>query len=274
MKGKHNEKPMQTAGLNVGAECDTDIVASLQFADQAQRLRFAELLQGVSKRQIRTCWLILARQLHFAVVKKTVDFANNVAVSGAAKTSTRAAREKTYDRGTEGFLRQLREAGVDTNFSRRTILRAEKILEALGIVQYERQKHRVALGHINLRAAALFLEAYHPEYEDLMEKTDGLYKWLKPFCDDILGGGWRRKNSDEGDIYDAAYYEEDLALFQARFPSRKFNIASLATDVCYKLVKWSGGLSRFKPQIQRVYKTVCVWWDVDISDPPDECAYI
>lgn len=255
------------------ADCNEDILALQTFADRAKQLEFAQKLQGRRRTVINTAWFVLARQLHFACVKKTVDIENNVAVSGAAKTSIRAAKEKTYDRGTEGFFHRLHDAGVTVSYGRASILRAEKLLESLGIVQYERARHHVAIGHINLRAAALFLEMYHPEYEDLMEKTDGLFKWLKPFCDGILDGSWRRKDPDEP-IYDANHQEEDLALFQARFPSRKFDLGRLSAETFRKLMYWSGGKRFFKRKIRELYRTVCVFWDVDISNPPDECAYI
>ena len=235
-----------------------------RLADEAKKIFFQEYIldHNLTPRMAFTVWLVGVQHLSFANRNGTIDIEGNVAVSAVAITSREAQEKNTKDGGCQGWFRDLRDRGLRCLTDRKSIIRAEQHLENMGIVSYDREGHgHVAVGHINLRAMALFLETVHPNWEDLTDMVGNLFNWLKPMCDEILGGHWNRKDPD-GEVYDMAYLEEDLAEFEEQSGSSRFDFSRL-TDNVWRLFK------KYCWRIPQLFKQRVVSWDVDISNPPD-----
>lgn len=164
----------------------------LTHLDRSRQSEYLHNTAHLTHRMVNTKWLVLSRLVWFAKRNGTID--GDIAVAANAKTSRRAEILGTRDGGCQGWLRQIKENGFKCCQDRDSILAAEKHLEALGIVEFEREGYgKVAIAHINLRAAALFLELFHPDFDELERVAPGLFRWVKPFCDEILGREFNRK---------------------------------------------------------------------------------
>jgi hypothetical protein len=232
--------------------------------DRAKQIFYTqvELERGITRKMLNTMWVWGTRALYFARTQGNIDPETNTAIAAVAKQSKKARRLKTKDGGLQGFVLGLKSKGFDLCYDPKSMRVAERNLEAMGVLQMEREGFgRVAIAHINLRALALFLELYHPPYEELEGMFGDYFNWVKPACDEILGRGFNRKNED-GELYDGNYLEEDLAIFEDAYPCLKFAWEKLTAIA-------RGAFGRFCQKSRRIIESVCVHWDVDISNPPD-----
>jgi hypothetical protein len=234
-----------------------------RYLDRAKQIFYEEYIVShcVTEKMCRTMWFLLNRGVYFARKQCAVEQERNVALAAIAKQSRKSVRQGTQDGGTQGYMRGLIEKGVDVCFDPKSLRVAEKHLEAMGVWKVERRGHGlVPLFHINLRSAALFLEAYHPDFEWLESLFNGTFYWLKEFCDEVLGRPFNRKGED-GDIYKMTDYSRDFEAYQLGFPARKFRLdwlSGIARDA----------VNRFCKRTRKVLDSICVFWDVDISNPP------
>jgi hypothetical protein len=232
--------------------------------DRSRQSEYLHNTSHLTERMLATIWLVLVRLLWFAKRNGTID--GDTAVAANAKTSRRAEILGTRDGGCQGWLRQIKERRFKCCQDRDSILAAEKHLEALGIVEFEREGHgKVAIAHINLRAAALFLELFHPDFDELERVAPGLFRWVKPFCDEILGREFNRKGEGYETITDR-YRDRDLSQFDILFPLRRFDFSTLPEHLVAMF-------DRFCRRTRDYYARTVIYWDVDISNPPDEWEY-
>jgi hypothetical protein len=237
--------------------------AEQRYLDRAKQISYEQYLlaHSVTEKMCRTMWFLLCRGVYFARKQCAVEHGHNVALAAIAKQSRKSVRQGTQDGGTQGYMRELIEKGIDVCFDPKSLRVAEKHLEAMGIWKVERRGHGlVPLFHINLRSASLFLEAYHPDFERLESLCGGVFYWLKGFCDEVLGRPFNRKDG-ESDIYNMADHDRDSEVYQLSYPSRKFGLdwlSGLARDA----------INRFCKRTRKVLDSICVFWDVDISNPP------
>lgn len=188
-----------------------------KFSDKAKQFRFHEIYAGASDRQKLSDWIYLARLLHFARELGTID--GNHATVAVAKTSREAQALNNKQGGSQGFMRRLRAMGLDVNTDRKSILDIERRLEAAGVAKFTRGGNGfVAISHINMRAAALFMEMFHPDLEWLEEKVEGFFGWLFEFMSNVLKRAFNRLG-DDTTTYDGNYYQQDLAEFDQEFPT-------------------------------------------------------
>ena len=234
------------------------ITESRKFSDKAKQFRFHEIYAEASDRQKLSDWVYLARLLHFARELGTVE--GNHATVAVAKTSRESQALNNTQGGSQGFMRRMRGVGLDVNTDRKSILAIERRLEAAGVAKFTRGGNGfVAIAHLNLRAAALFLEMFHPPLDWLEEKVEGFFAWLFEFLSGVLKRAFNRLG-DDTTTYDGNYYQEDLEEFDREFPT---------------VVRC---LSGFRESIRKMFERFCcrrrspgevgmVWWDVDLSLP-------
>lgn len=233
--------------------------------DQAKKRFYLQHTADLTNRMITTIWCVLTSELYFA--NKNDAYDNVTAVAAVAKDSREARRSNTKDGGLSGFMRKLKADGLKVCADRKSLLLAEKHIEAMGIAIFEREGHgRVAIAHVNLRSAALFLELFHPPLEELQEIAGYRFNWLKAFLDKVLKRRFNRVDPEYGDVYDATYYQTDLAEYEAENPLVKFDFNKLQEMVVY-------AFNHFCRRIKRHWEQVVVYWDVDISSPPDEMEF-
>ena len=232
--------------------------------DKAKQLSYHGIFASYRERQILTLWCYVARLVYFARKMHTIE--GNSGLCGAAKTSRKAIQQKSKDGGTQGYFRQLRKKGLNINTDPKSILKAESQLEEAGIVVFTRGGNgRVAIAHINIRAAALFLEAYHPDLEWLQSKVGDLYNWMPAFFDEVLGRRFNRLE-DDSKLYEAQYFGEDLQVFEKHYPTVKRCLSTLAKHIRMAIERFCCRRRSPDDPVSSV-----IWWDVDISGG-DPCA--
>lgn len=221
-------------------------------------------LHGTSERFQNTAWLYLSRALHFAKNAGTVNEEENTGLAAIAIRSRKAVREKTKDGGFMGWLRGIKAKGLPANHDPKSIKKVEDFLEEVGAIKIKRNGHgKVSEAYINVRLCALLLEYLHPDFEWLQEHTGGLFNWLQGFCSKILGRPFNRRDP-EGDIYDGDYMESDLEVLRAEYPTKVFSWSRLPEAIAEVFRKYC------RPVVERGWEYICVYWDVDIGDPPLE----
>lgn len=229
--------------------------------DKAKAVEFEQALRGKTKRFKTTAWLYLTRGLHFARKSKAIDYRKNTALAAIAIRTRKTATKEKNDGGFVGFLRQMKAKGLSCNHDPKSIRKVEDLLESVGAIEVQRNGlGKVTETTFNLRACALLLEILHPDWELLQDKVGGLFNWLKGFCGEILGHRFNRRDA-EGDLYDGQHIEQDLAAFEAVYPTVKLSWEEIPLDAVKAFKKFCRG-------VVRELKNICVFWDVDISSSP------
>lgn len=218
-------------------------------------------------RWIRTAWVMIARYLYLG--DRNGEIHDGILTVSVAKTSRKAEKKRDKSGGSQRYFGWLKELGMKVCVTRQTMIEIEKKLEELGILIREYDNpHKMPVIHLNLMAAVLFLEEFHPPLEELFEKTGKHFTWLKHYCDEILGRPFNRTFVGGEIISNFQPIPEDIEVFQATCPTKKTPINQLGDKLRSSLYRWC--IKGFRKIKDFAYELESfVWWDVDLTRSPD-----
>lgn len=220
-----------------------------------------------TSRWVLTAWVMIARYIHLGTINGQIK--DGVLTVSVAKTSRKAEKKQDKSGGSQRYLAWLKEQGMAICVTRRTLVKIEKDLEDLGILirEYD-SRYKMPIIHLNLMAAALFLEEFHPPVQDLFNKTGKHFTWLKPHCDEILDRPFNRTMVDGEILSSFRPVPEDVAVFQSAYPTKKNKIEDLGKQLKASIRRWCiKGVRKIKDCAYELESFV--WWDVDIGSPRD-----